>query len=169
MQTIGGIKGNPIKGKIPSVYMQRLWPTIEAMQRGETLTDEQILRVVPELRSHKSGARHLDGLIRKWTMRERGIQVQRRHNSGYYLMTDIEQAQTPKRSAQRARKTYARGLAAGHGVDPRELDDEERRKLEHTMRVVATQLQIATEAVSRIKLELGESNLQEKRLGSGAK
>jgi hypothetical protein len=169
MQTIGNRPGNPIKGKIPSLYMQRLWPTIAAMSRGDTLTDETILAVVPELRTHQAGARHLDGLIRKWTMRERGIEVQRRNNAGYYLLTDIEQAKTPKRSAERARKTYGRGLKAGHGVDPRNLPDDEQRKLEHTMRIVATQLQIATEAVGRIRLEMGEGNLVEKRLGRGAK
>ena len=167
MQTIAGIKGNPIKGKIPSLYMQRLWPTIAAMNRGDTLSDEAILAIVPELRTHKAGARHLDGLIRKWTMRERGVEVQRRNNAGYYLLTDIEQAKSPKRSAERARKTYGRGLAAGHGVDPRNLPDDEQRKLEHTMRIVATQLQLATEAVKRIRLELGEGNLTEKRLGNG--
>jgi len=163
------IDGKPVKGKIPSVYMQRLWPVIEGLQRGDTLTDERILEVVPELRGHKYGAKYMDGLIRSWLRRERAIEVSRRYNSGYYLLTDIEQAQLPKKGVEGARKKIGRGMAAGQGVDPRNIPDDERGKLEHTMRLAATLYQIATETAQRIRLELGESNLEEKRLGSGAR
>ena len=163
-----------VKGKVPSLYMQRLAPLLESLPRGATLTDEQILQVVPELlRPRESdptgppaGARFLDGLLRKWFARERGIAIKRQGNAGYYLLTDIEQARCPSKRARTARRAYARGLSEGHGVNPAELPDDVRGRLENHMRVVATQLALATDAVRQVRWELSGSTAR-KALAAG--
>ena len=126
---------------------------MEAAQRGQLLTDHAVESATGQ------PVRRLDASIRKWFFRQRGIVL--RHFSGdddreagYYLLTNTEQARQPQRRVRQARRRYAFGVYEGTAVDQAELDDADRNILQRHIRIAAAQLQLATEAVSRVRWTL---------------
>ena len=122
---------------------------LKAKERGQMLTDVEVQEVA------EVPAKRLDVALRKWFMRHRGIVI-RHEKVGFYLLTSQEQAGCPAQEVRKARKSYKRGTERGLAIDPNTLDDNQRESLNRQMRIVAVQLQVATDALNQIRFELGQ-------------
>ena len=150
----------------PSVYIKRLEDVLQEYQRGEFLSDERILEICPDLADTVNGVVTISGVLQKWFLSKRGIDIERRNNKGYYLLTDKEQARKPTRHVKKAMRQLGLGHRKALAVDPLVLDKEDQDHLGFTVRLTAVQMQSAADALYQLnqRWQLG-GNVERKQLG----
>jgi hypothetical protein len=111
--------------------VEAILPLIQHLTRGDSVA------VIDLEGACRQPMKRWDQALRQWFMRERGIRIYRR-DGRYHLMTDQQQSeQVPKRHEQ-ARRAVGRGLAEGGCVAVDALDDTNKARHQHQMRVLVT-------------------------------
>ena len=146
-------KPRSILDKTLHPYIRMLAPHMSSLKRGEVLKDSVI-------KESGKDQKQLDGAIRTWFRRERGIVIKHsKEVGGYRLLTNAEQARQPRKRLRQSKRFIARGIVEGSSVDVTKLQtDTQKKELELSLRLSGASLQVLTENERELRLTVKHSS-----------